>query len=169
MLEESNEIYAKVEAALYSSGRALTLDEIKGIVGTTSDTKALRVARELAARINSTLNALEVVERANTFVLQVKPKYYPIVRRFAPKPILSKSALKTLSYIAYLQPISAKRLAEVRGSQVYEHIKELTTLGFISYRVEGRAKLYYTTGKFYEYFGLAKDDTAKRKEILLKL
>ncbi len=166
---EGSEIYARLEAALYSSGRALTLDEIKGIVDTTSDAKALKVARELAARINSTLNALEVVERSNTFVLQVKPKYYPIVRRFAPRPILSKSALRTLSYIAYLQPISAKRLAEVRGSQVYEHIKELTGLGFISYRVEGRAKLYHTTEKFYEYFGITKDDTAKGKEILLRL
>ncbi len=162
--DDHDEIYARIEAALYSSGRPLTLDEVKNIIGTTSDAKALRMLRELARKINSTCKALEIVElQPNRFVLQVKPKYYPIVKRFAARPLLSKSALRTLSYIAYLQPINAKRLAEIRGSQVYEHIKELISLRFIDYRVEGRAKLYYTTDKFYEYFGISdKKDLVKK-------
>jgi segregation and condensation protein B len=165
-----DEIYARIEAALYSSGRPLTIDEIKGIIGTTSDARALKIVRELARKINSTCKALEIVElQGNRFVLQVKPEYYHIVKRFAPRPLLSKSALRTLSYIAYLQPINAKRLAEIRGSQVYEHIKELIDLKFIDYKVEGRTKLYYTTDKFYEYFGISDNkDLAKRaKELLI--
>ena len=37
---------------------------------------------------------------------------------------------KTLSYIAYMQPISSKQLVETRGSGVYAHLKELSQLRF---------------------------------------
>jgi segregation and condensation protein B len=150
----NDEIYARLEVALYASGRTITLDEIKSIIGTSSDARAIKVMRELADRINSTFKALEIVELDNGFVLQIKPEYYGITRRFASRPLLSKAVLRTLSYIAYMQPINAKRLAGIRGSQVYQHIKELLSQGFIEYKFEGRIKAYYTTRKFEEYFGI---------------
>lgn len=146
---------ARLEVALYASGRPLSIEEIQSAIGTDSRSKALRVARMLAERVNSTFHALEVVESSSgLFVLQIKPSYYSVVRRFSSKPLLSKAALRTLACIAYMQPINAKRLVEVRGSQVYEHLRELKAQGFISYRVEGRSKLYCTTAKFAEYFGI---------------
>ncbi len=161
---------ARLEAALYASGRPLSIEEIQSAIGTDSRSKALRIARMLAERVNSTFHALEIVESpSGSFVLQTKPSYYNIVRRFSSRPLLSKAVLRTLAYIAYMQPINAKRLAEVRGSQVYEHLKELRDQGFISYRVEGRSKVYYTTTKFSEYFGLDGNSNGNGSESIRSL
>ena len=41
-----------------------------------------------------------------TFVLQLKPGYTPLIRKFAQRPLIPASSLKTLSYIAYEQPVT---------------------------------------------------------------
>lgn len=165
-MQREDEMLARLEVALYASGRPLSIEDIQSAIGTDSRSKALKIARMLAEKVNSTFHALEVVESpSGSFVLQVKPSYYSIVRRFSSKPLLSKAALRTLAYIAYMQPVNVKRLAEVRGSQVYEHLRELRSLGFISYRVEGRSKMYYTTDKFAEYFGIASNGSYDGKEL----
>lgn len=159
-MQREDEMLARLEVALYASGRPLSIEEIQSAIGTDSRSKALKIARMFAEKVNSTFHALEVVESpSGSFVLQLKPSYYNMVRRFSSKPLLSKAALRTLAYIAYMQPVNAKRLAEVRGSQVYEHLRELRSLGFISYRVEGRSKMYSTTDKFAEYFGIASHES----------
>ena len=50
-------------------------------------------------------------------------------------PVLPNATLKTLSYIAYMQPISSKQLVETRGSGVYAHLKELRQLDYISHEM----------------------------------
>lgn len=165
-MQREDEMLARLEVALYASGRPLSIEEIQSAIGTDSRSKALKIARMLAEKVNSTFHALEVVESpSGSFVLQLKPSYYSMVRRFSSKPLLSKAALRTLAYIAYMQPVNAKKLAEVRGSQVYEHLRELRSLGFISYRVEGRSKMYHTTDKFAEYFGIASNGSDGGKEL----
>jgi hypothetical protein len=98
-------------------------------------------SRDLVQRTRGTFKALEISElQHETFVFQVKPSYTPLVRRFAQQPIIPNSALKTLSYIAYEQPITSKRLVQIRGSQVYSHLKELRAHSFIEYENLGRTK-----------------------------
>jgi segregation and condensation protein B len=87
-----------------------------------------------------------------------------VIRRYASKPILPKATLKTLSYIAYMQPIASKQLLEIRGSGVYAHLKELRQLDFVSHQNVGRLRIYSTTEKFQKYFGIQGDsDTLKQK------
>src|SRR5206468_6695964 len=96
----------------------------------------------------------EITELADgTFVLQLKPHYSPLIRKFAQRPLIPTSALKTLSYITYEQPVSSKRLVHIRGSQVYTHLRTLKQMGFIELESVGRAKTYRTTKKFRSYFG----------------
>lgn len=89
-----------------------------------------------------------------SYVLQLKPAYSPVVRKFAQHPLVSAAALKTLSYIAYEQPVTSKRLVQIRGSQIYTHIKELEQLMFVQHENVGRLKVYSTTQKFQGYFGI---------------
>jgi segregation and condensation protein B len=77
------------------------------------------------------------------------------VKKFASKPQLPNTVLKTLSYIAYEQPVTSKRLVEIRGSKVYSHLKELELLDFIVSKNAGRLKIYNTTKKFQSYFGIS--------------
>ena len=159
-----DEIAARIEAALYSAGRPLSLDELIRASGTNSKEKTHRVVNDLAKKANSTFRAIEIVQLEDgKFVLQLRPQYTPLVRKFAQHPLLPSGALKTLSYIAYEQPVTSKRLVQIRGSQVYSHIKVLEQLQFVDHENLGRLKVYRTTPKFQNYFGITDINAVKSK------
>lgn len=159
-----DEIAARIEAALYSAGRPLSLDELIRASGTNSKEKTHRVVNDLAKKANSTFRAIEIVQLEDgKFVLQLRPQYTPLVRKFAQHPLLPSGALKTLSYIAYEQPVTSKRLVQIRGSQVYSHVKVLEQLQFVEHENLGRLKVYRTTSKFQNYFGITDINAVKSK------
>jgi segregation and condensation protein B len=159
-----HEIAARIEAALYSAGRPLSLDELIRASGTNSKEKTHRVVNELAKKTNSTFRAIEIAQLEDgTYVFQIRPQYTPLVRKFAQHPLLPPGALKTLSYVAYEQPVTSKRLVQIRGSQVYSHIKLLEQLQFIEHENLGRLKVYRTASKFQNYFGIADLNAVKSK------
>jgi len=164
-IENEDEATARIEAALYSSGRPLTIEEIIRASGTESRSKTLALLTIIMKKAKSAFKAIEVVTLPDgSYVFQLKPEYSPVIRRYASKPILPKATLKTLSYIAYMQPISSRQLVETRGSGVYAHLKELRQLDFISNQNVGRLRIYSTTEKFQKYFGIQGDaDTLKQK------
>ena len=160
------EVLARVEAALYAAGRPLTVEEIAHVAGTSSERKAAAIAREIAGAVNGSLQALEVVEYSGPrFALQLKAKYTQTARRFATRPLLTRAALRTLSFIAFFQPIHSSELVLRRGSTVYQHLKELEEVGFIAGERDGRSKAYKTTGRFAEYFGLSSDVPTMKRQL----
>jgi segregation and condensation protein B len=159
-----DEISARIEAALYSAGRPLTVDELVKASGTNSRDKSLKIISDLMKKTRTIFKALEIDQLEDgTFVFQVRPQYAPIIRKFANRPVVSGGALKTLSYITYEQPIASRRLVQIRGSQVYSHLKELERIGFIKYEKVGRLKIFRTSKKFQDYFGIEDVDTLKGK------
>lgn len=159
-----DEISARIEAALYSAGRPLTVDELVKASGTNSRDKSLKIISDLMKKTRTIFKALEIDQLEDgTFVFQVRPQYAPIIRKFANRPVVSGGALKTLSYITYEQPIASRRLVQIRGSQVYSHLKELERIGFIQYEKVGRLKIFRTSKKFQDYFGIEDVDTLKGK------
>jgi segregation and condensation protein B len=160
------EVLAKVEAALYASGRPLSVEDLIHVTGTTSERKATALAREVARTVNSAMLAVEVVEYPGPrFAMQLKAQYTQTARRFATRPLLSRAALRTLSFIAFFQPISSAELVLRRGSTVYQHLKELEEVGFITGEREGRSRAYRTTNRFAEYFGLSTELTAMKRQL----
>jgi segregation and condensation protein B len=159
-----HEIVARIEAALYSAGRPLSLDELVKASGTNSKEKTRRVVDDLAKKVKSTFRAIEIAQLEDgNYVLQLRPEYTPLVRKFAQHPLLPPGALKTLSYIAYEQPVTSKRLVQIRGSQVYSHIKVLEQLQFVEHENLGRLKVYRTTAKFQNYFGITDLNAVKSR------
>lgn len=159
-----DEIVARIEAALYSAGRPLSLDELIKASGTNSKEKTHRVVNDLAKKTNSTFKAIEITQLEDgKYVFQIRPEYTPLVRKFAQHPLLPSGALKTLSYVAYEQPVTSKRLVQIRGSQVYSHIKMLEQLQFVEHENLGRLKVYRTTPKFQNYFGITDLNAVKSK------
>ena len=159
ILKESlpeREIVARVEAALYSSGRPMSLEELVKATGLNSKEKIKKILLDLKKKINDVFYALELKELEDgNYVLQLKSDYGSLIRKFAKQPILQSSALKTLSYVVYEQPITSKTLVHIRGSQAYSHVKYLEQLGFIEHESVGRLKVYKTTKKFQDYFGIS--------------
>ena len=127
--------------------------------------KTKQILDDLVKKTKSSFKAIEIaILPDGSYVFQVKPEYSGSVRKYASKPILPKATLKTLSYIAYTQPVSSKNLVDTRGNGVYSHLKELRQLDFISHQNVGRLKIYTTTEKFQKYFGIHGDqDTIKAK------
>lgn len=159
-----DEITARVEAALYSAGRPLNVDELIRASGTNSKEKTIRIVNDLVKKIKSTFKAIEIAQlQDGTYVFQLKPEFTPLIRKFAQHPLVPSAALKTLSYIAYEQPVTSKRLVQIRGSQVYSHIKELEQMQFIEHENLGRLKVYRTTKRFQDYFGITDLNSMKSK------
>ncbi len=147
-----------MEAALYSAGRPLREDEIMRASGTESRAKTVAILQNLMKRTRTVFKAIEIVMLPDgSYVLQLKPEYSSAVKRYASKPVLPRATLKTLSYVAWAQPVTSKQLAETRGSGVYAHLKELRRLDYIMYEKAGRLKIYSTTEKFQKYFGIQGD------------
>lgn len=160
------EATARIEAALYSSGRPLKIEELVKASGTESRARTVALLMQVIRRTRTAFTALELAELPdNTYVFQLKPEYSRYVRKYASKPLISKAALKTLSYIAREQPISSKMVVEVRGTGAYSHFKELSQLDFIRHEKVGRLKMYSTTEKFQKYFGIQGDADALKRAL----
>ncbi len=123
-------------------------------------------------KAKSAFRAIEIVVLPDeSYVMQLKPEYSSSrpVKKYALKPVLPKATLKTLSYIAYMQPIASKQLVETRGSGVYAHLKELKQLDYISHQNVGRLKIYMTTEKFQKYFGIKGDVQDLKQRLFSKV
>lgn len=169
-VEDENEATARIEAALYSSGRPLKMEELIRASGTESRTKTYNILNNIMKKSTSAFKAIEIVILPDeSYVFQLKPEYSSTVKKYASKPVLPKATLKTLSYIAYMQPISSKQLVETRGSGVYSHLKELRQLDFINHQNVGRLKIYTTTEKFQKYFGIQGDVENLKQRLFSKI
>jgi len=165
-----NEATARIESALYSSGRPLSIEELIKASGTESRPRTLAILDSLIKKTKNVFAAIEIVVLPDgNFVFQLKPEYSSSVRKYASKPILSRAVQKTLSYIAYSQPISSRQLVEVRGSGVYSQLKELRQLNFIEHQNVGRLRIYSTTQKFQKYFGIEGDVNVLKQKLFNKI
>ncbi len=157
---------ALVEAALYVAGKPLDLNELCAILGSRSKKNAKKLTDTLRQEYASRNTALEILElKDERYVLQLKADYTPLVKKLVNRPLLSSGPLKTLSYIAYRQPISQKRVIEVRGQHAYGHIKVLRDMGLIAAERSGRSMALKTTDYFSDYFGLLHDTALMKKEL----
>jgi len=170
-LEQSHESKIKhnlamLEAALYVAGRPLDLNELCSVVGSRSKKKVKKLVATLVQDYLGRNTSLEILElKDERYVLQLKAEFTPLVKKFVNRPLLSSGPLKTLSYIAYRQPISQKRVIEVRGQHAYGHVKLLKDMGLIAAEKIGRTMGLRTTDYFADYFGLIHDPTLMKKEL----
>lgn len=119
---------------------------------------------------------IDLIEVAEGFRYQTQPGCGAYVRSLlkADKPMrLSRSALETLSIIAYRQPIARSEIEGIRGVSVDHVIRALSELHLI--RATGRSDLpgkpflYGTTPLFLEHFGLKNLDELKELDPTLNL
>ena len=155
-----------LEAALYVAGRPLDLNELCSVLSTRSKNKTKKYTQALVREYASRNTALEILElKDERYVLQLKADFTPLVKKLVNRPLLSAGPLKTLSYIAYRQPISQKRVIEVRGQHAYGHVKLLKDMGLIGAERAGRSMTLRTTDYFADYFGLTHDITSMKREL----
>ncbi len=155
-----------LEAALYVAGRPLELNELCQVVGSRSKKRVTQFVKTLIEDYKVRNSAIEILAlKDDRYVLQVKAEFTPLIKKLVNRPLLSSGPLKTLSYIAYRQPISQKRVVEVRGQHAYGHVKTLKDMGLIMSERAGRSLALKTTDYFADYFGLTTDTAIMKKDL----
>lgn len=156
-----------IEAALFAAGGALDASTLARLTGSTKK-QVISAAQELINEYASRQTGIEIVDLGERYVMQVRPKYTEVVRPLAPKE-LSAPMLRTLSMIAYHQPLIQSDLIDMRGNSAYDHIRELKDRGFVEALPHGRTKVLRTTSLFADYFGLESDDPELVKKKIVEL
>jgi segregation and condensation protein B len=155
-----------LEAALFVAGRPLDINELCQVIGSRSKKRIQKYADALMQDYNARNTALEILAlKDERYVLQVKAEYTHLIQKLVNRPLLSSGPLKTLSYIAIRQPISQKRVIDVRGQHAYGHIKELKDRGLIMAEKSGRSMALRTTNDFADYFGLPNDIVEMKRNL----
>lgn len=99
--------------------------------------------------------------------MQLKENYDDFVKQFNNKPLLKMGPLKTLSYVAFHQPVDQRQVITDRGSHVYSHLRMMENMGLIHReRTEDRSFIITTTSFYGDYFGFSHNP--ERSKIQLK-
>ncbi len=158
-----------LEAALYVSGRALTLEELSNIIGKSQST-VQKLVENLSFEYAKRKGALEIVALPrDRYAMQLRPELTPSVGRLIPGGLLSFATLQTLVYIALKQPIIQSELVTQRGTHCYDHVKELIEKKFVESVPEGRSRSLTTTPLFADYFGLDQDRIKLKAQLKFKM
>lgn len=155
-----------IEAALYVTGRPIDIKTLGAVVGLRSEDKVKELARALKSKYADDGSSLEVLELSDgRFVMQLKPQYVRHVKRLATRQLLTAGPMKTLSFIAYRQPVTQSYVAKVRGNLTYSHVKQLQEAGLIGEEKLGRTKILRTTPNFADYFNLSHDLPSMKRQL----
>ena len=142
----------KIEAILYLKAQPTSVDELVSLTKT-----SINEVQEALIKLMSDYayrdSALEIIETANGYSLQLRSYYQSLLEDLVPAE-LNPSTLKTLAAIALKNPILQSDLIVLRGSSAYQQVNELVEMGFIRKRrqEEGRSYWLEVTNKFHEYF-----------------
>jgi segregation and condensation protein B len=161
-----NALPQHIEALIFASPQPVGLDELRSVLeemfARPFTTDGLRIAiDDLRRRYDHAEHSFELVEIAGGYQFMSKGAYHQTIgthlRQQSTKK-LSRSALETLSIIAYRQPVTRSELERIRGVSCDYALQKLLEkeLVTITGRAEsvGKPLLYGVTDKFMDYFGL---------------
>jgi segregation and condensation protein B len=154
----ADELPAVMEALLFVADEPQPLAALARAAGV-SDQLARKALEQLAAGLEG--RGLRLMEDARRFQLVSAPQYAPYVDQMlgtGPGQRLSRAALETLTIIAYRQPCTRAEIEAIRGVNSDKLVSTLEQRGLIDNVGQsegpGKAKLYRTTMKFFEHFGI---------------
>ncbi len=141
-----------MEAALFISSRAMSLEEFRTLTGIGALGYLQGVLEELKRDYDERGSAVEIAEIDGKYVMKVRAEHLQKVKQFAQDTEISKSALRTLAYISKNDGIMKSALVKKIGTHVYADVKELVEADFIKATRAGRTSKLTLTEKFKRYF-----------------
>ena len=150
-----------IEAILFTSGKPVTLGDLKRALTGYGETKIEKLVRELQSEYEREGRSFRVQEIAGGFECATDSKYAPWILKLElqrKQRQATQSALETLAILAYKQPVTRIEIEDLRGVDVSGVLSTLLDRGLIKIvgkkEVPGHPFLYGTTDKFLEHFGL---------------
>jgi segregation and condensation protein B len=151
----------QVEALLFSSGRKMTVEELRIHLAIGSEMVIVEALEELRQEYDDQNRAMMVVNEGDLWKLAVREKHMDLARKINPNTELTKSMMETLAVIAWKQPITQSEVIHIRTNKAYEHIAEMEKMGFLIKEKYGRTYMLKLTQKFFDYFDLRDAQSAR--------
>ncbi|MCC7364334.1 MAG: SMC-Scp complex subunit ScpB [Dehalococcoidia bacterium] len=155
----ANELPWVLEALLFVAEEAQPLTTLARAAGV-SDGAARKALARLAADYEA--RGLRLMEDGQKYQLVTAPEYAPYINELlgqGPGQRLSRAALEVLTIVAYKQPCSRAEIEAIRGVNSDRLVATLEARGLVEQvgvaEGPGKAKLYRTTMRFLEHFGIA--------------
>lgn len=145
-----------IEAALFMSPNALSVNDLVSVTGVMSPGKVQELVRELVEEYKANETALQILELDNRYLFSIKEPYASKVSSLASGPDLSRGALRILAFVSRNQGVLQSDLVKAFGSTTYEYMGELLEKRFVETKPFKRSKRVSTTSKFDEYFSSGK-------------
>lgn len=169
-----------IEALIFAAPNPVSLEELQSVLlenfGVRFAQKVmLEAIDEIRTRYDLDGHSFEIVEVAGGYQFMSKGAYHETISthlRMQSNKKLSRSALETLSIIAYKQPVVKSELEKIRGVSCDYSIHKLLDKELIT--ITGRADsigkplLYGVTARFLDYFGIKSlEDLPQPKDFAL--
>ncbi len=155
-----------IESLIFAADQPVSLKDIKSCLEEVFETKfkneqIQEAIDKLQAKYRQDEFAFEILEIGGGYQFLTKGNYHKTVGHYlkqTTKKKLSRTALETLSIVAYKQPIPKSEMEKIRGVSCDYAIQKLLEKELIAIvgRSDGpgRPLLYGTSEKFMDYFGL---------------
>jgi segregation and condensation protein B len=158
-----------VESVLFSASKPVSINEIKEATSLTPN-KIKKTLDELIDDYNikrKDETSMEIIKAGDKFTMQVKKKYIDQSVMIA-KPEIESNLLKTLTLIAFHQPLKQSNLRRMIGTKAYEQVDELAAMKLIHTKKHGTTEMLTTTKLFPEYFGIDTTNPEEIRDFLIK-
>jgi len=151
----------KLEAVFFVSGRFLNMQEL--ISFTDLNPIILQeLIEKLSEKYDKQDSALEIVEKAGMWKMDVRPQYYNIINKLAGgRSEFTKAEQETLGIIAFKQPMKQSILIKIRGNKAYDHIKKFVDTNLVKKKKIGHTYELSLSEEFYDYFTLQGEDLSQ--------
>ncbi len=155
---DDDKLLAALESVLLAAGGAVSLSSLSHAL----ELPVRRVRDLLQEGMSRRSGGIRIQLDRDLAQLVTAPEFAEVVHRFlgtSKPPVLGRSALETLTVVAYRQPITRPELEAIRGANSDRAVQTLLARGLIEERgtrmTLGRPTEYGTTFGFLEYFGLS--------------
>jgi segregation and condensation protein B len=168
------QLQKNIEAVIFASEEAVTLQTIRHVTGKNLDSGEFQsIVERLNSEYSATGRTFQIHRIAGGYRFFTKPEFGDILKKLLAPKIrrrLSQSLLEVLAVIAYNQPFTRSEIQQIRGVSPDYAIDRLLLRGFIEVRGRadspGKPLQYGTTKEFLDLFHLSSlKDLPKLREI----
>ncbi|MEZ4911745.1 MAG: SMC-Scp complex subunit ScpB [Saprospiraceae bacterium] len=171
-----------IESLIFAAAQGISFDEIKATLEAAFQVAIVdQMIQDAITRIISKYDdpifPFEVIEMSGGFRFLTKGSYHNTISQFLKQSAhqkLSKSAMETLSIIAYKQPVTKTDIESIRGVNSDYTVQKLLEKDLVEIvgRSDGpgRPLVYKTSQNFMDYFGLrSMDDLPKLSDVIAEM
>ena len=134
-----------VEAALFAATESLRVADIVSHTGL--DEASVRYAlKDLKMEYDMRDSAIIISDAGGEYRMVLRPDCNEFTGLFA-RPDMPAGVMRTLSTIAYNQPVMQSKLVAVRGPRAYDDVHTLVDMGLVHARPVGQSKELTTDAK----------------------